>query len=367
VTPPRTIVEQVMAWPVFANTVPRRAVFGALVVILGALTLWPQPYLARAQLLPNSTSGLLSSLLGGGGAGGGLLQSLLGGGNSADVDLALARSEQVLLGVAAELRARGWARRIPDTPEGVEKLHRAADIEVIRGGILQISVRNYDPRFAKDVVQAFVVVVERRVAALSTEQTSERRTAASTMMKDATGRLQQAQAAIDQFRIANHLAAPEFILGAAVSRLTGLQAALTAEQAALDDILRFATPESFEVQSERARIAAIQKEIAQAQTQPQTPLGGPNLQGLTPKITTYENLYRDVKFAEAEYDVFSRYLEALAAEAVSAPLGVDIIQTPFISPTRQYNLRPLGLLVLVLVIGVCAEFYVAKRPPGGQR
>jgi hypothetical protein len=356
-----------MSWPLLANPRLRRPAIGLAAVVLGLLTLWPQPYLARAQLLPNPANGIISSIIGAGGAnaGAGILSSLLGGLQSPDVDLDLARSQQVFEEVAAQLHAKG---RLKLTGRrALEKVRRAADIEVIRGGILQISVRNHDQRFARDTVQAYVDSVQRRSAAMSEEQTRGRKAAGGRLLNEATARLQEAQAAMDRFRMQNHLPLPPVALGGAVARLSGLQASLAAEQASLNQILRFATPQSFEVQSAQARIAALEKEIAEQQTQPETQLSGPNLAGLTPQISTYENLYRNSMFAQTQYVIYQRYMEALASDEASAQLGLSVVQPTYISSIRQYNIRFFALLVIVLMLGVGAEFYVARPPPGEPR
>jgi hypothetical protein len=354
-----------MSWPLVANPRIRRSAIALATVILGALTLWPQPYLARAQLFPNPTNGILSSLIGGGGGSASVLSSLLGGAQSADVDLTLARSQQVFEEVAARLQASG--RLNISGGRAVEKVRRAADIEVVRGGVLQISVRNHDRRFARDTVQAFVETVLRRAAAMSEDLTRGRKAAGAQLLNEATARLQESQTAMDRFRMQNHLPLPPVALGSAVARLSGLQASLAAEQASLSEILRFATPQSFEAQSAQARIAALEKEIAEQQTQPESQLSGPNLAGLTPQISTYENLYRNATFAQTQYVIYQRYMESLAADEVSAKLGLSVIQPTYISTTRQYNVRPFALLVIILILGVLAEFYVARPPPGEPR
>lgn len=364
-TPPNTIVGQVMSWPLVANPRLRRLAIALAAVILGALTLWPQPYLARAQLFPNPSSGILSSLIGGGGSSASVLSSLLGGAQSADVDLTLARSQQVFEEVAAQLHASGRLKLTGG--RAVEKVRRAADIEVVRGGVLQISVRNHDQGFARDTVQALVETVLRRATAMSVDLTRGRKAAASRLMADSAAQLREAQAAMDRFRMQNHLPLPPVALGGAVARLSGLQASLAAEQASLSEILQFATPQSFEVQSAQARIAALQKEIAEQQTQPESQLSGPNLAGLTPQITTYENLYRNTMFAQTQYVIYQRYMESLAADEVSAKLGLSVIQPTYISTARQYNIRPFALLTVILILGVLAEFYVARPPPGEPR
>jgi hypothetical protein len=88
---------------------------------------------------------------------------------------------------------------------------------------------------------------------------------------------------------------------------------------------------------------------------------------VTPKITEYENLYRDQNYAEAEYEIYKRYLDTVMAEFLSSDINMSLIEAPYLVTERQFNSRPMIALMLLLGMGVLAEFYIAKPPPGWSR
>lgn len=349
------------------NPFRRRVSVAVVGLILAVLCVWPRSYLAKAELLPDSSGGGLASLFGAGGGGGGgtlaSLSALLGGRQSIETVLTIARSQTVATDVANRLR-RG--KTGPDTVlhDGPAKGH-AADVEVIRGGILQITVADRDPEFAKAVVSDYVLALRDRLEALNLEQTSEKKSIAADRMAEATDGLSRAQAAVDGFRLANRLALPEAQLGAGISLVTELQAKLQAQETELATLTPFATGDNIQVQSARAQIGALRSQIAAAQTSANLN-PGPSVGGMAPKISEYQNLFRNEKYAEAKFDIYKRYLDTITIEKLSATINMQVIEPPYIDPARQYNEPAIAALFLILLLGVLAEFYVAQPAPGAS-
>jgi capsule polysaccharide export protein KpsE/RkpR len=243
------------------------------------------------------------------------------------------------------------------------KLRRKVDVAAIRGGILQVTAHDRDPAFAYAVVAAYVDAIKARSAALNLAQASSKRLVATNRLSDASAKLSEAEAATDQFRSANKLAAPEAQFGAAVTQLAILQGKLQAEQVQLNTLNQFATPNNFEVKAAEAAVGSLQSQIAQAQIQSEG-RGGLNLTGMAAKTTEYFNLYRNQKFAEALYEIYSRALEKVTVDELSASNTLDVIEPPYVDPARQYNASMVGLLALLVLFAVVAEFYVVAPPVG---
>jgi uncharacterized protein involved in exopolysaccharide biosynthesis len=337
----------------------RRITLAVMAALFAILSLWPRLYLARAQLVPNSSGGGLASLLGAA-SGGGLLTSLLGQeGPSIDVDLAAARSQTVAVDVVSQLRREGRLQT-DDIAKAASVLRHKADIEAIRGNILQISVKDHRPDYAKAVVEAYVVSLRSHMTDLGLHQAGEKRVVAENRLGDAALQLSRAETALDQFRETNKLAAPEAQLGPAIALVTSLQANLQAEETSLQSQLQFATNDNIQVQAARARIAALKTQIADAQAHAQSSGAGPTLGGMTPQLNEYENLYRAAEFAEAEYEIYKRYLETVTVQELSSSINMDVIEPPYLSPERQLNISPFGALILVIVLFFLAEFYLAN-------
>ena len=358
-TPPRSVWVSVFEGQLLRDPWKRRGIALLLLVVLAVLSIWPRHYLARAELMPDDSGGDLSSLLGGGGAGGLLsIGALLGNHQSIEADLTIGRSQAVLADVVKRLNltARpGYA----NLDAAQAKLRKKIDMAALRGSILQISVRDTDRFFARNVVAAFVVAIQDRLTALNLNQTAQRRAVATTRMNDAITRLSKAQDALSRFRSENKLAAPEAQLGEAVSLLANLQGQLQAKQVQLAALSEFATRNNIQVRSIEAEITGLKNQIAQAQASPRVQQGS-NLAGIAQISTTYLNLYRDEKFAEALYQIYSQALEKLTIEELSANVTMDLIEPPYVDPARQLNTLMVGLFALVFLLASLAEFYFWK-------
>jgi hypothetical protein len=339
----------------------RRGVLAVAAILFAILSLWPRQYMATAQLVPNNSGGGLASLLGAssGGAGAGLLTSLLGGeGPTIEIDLAAARTQTVADDVAAQLRREGLLKT-DDMVKASAAVRHKADVEAIRGNVLQISVKDRRPTYAKAVVEAYVTALRQHLSDFSLRQATQKRAVGQSRLAQATLDLTRTQAALDRFREENKLAAPEIQLGPAIALVTALQANLQAEQASLQSQLQFATEDNIQVQAARTRIAALKAQIAAAQAKAQSSGAGPSVGGMTPQLSEYENLYMNAKLAQAEYQIYRQYLETIAVQELSANINMDLIEPPYISSDRIFNIFPLGALALVLLLFGISEFYLA--------
>jgi mRNA-degrading endonuclease toxin of MazEF toxin-antitoxin module len=350
----------------------RRGALAAAMFVLAVLSVWPRHYVAHTEMLPNDAGNTLSSVLGsaGGTAGGVLAFGSLIGNHASPIesDLTISRSQVVVADVVRRLHAEG--RLSGDLERAKAKLHHKAQMEALRGGILRVTVVDHDPAFAEAAVTDYVAAITSRVAAITRVQAARKRAVTISRLNAATIELAQAQQAVDRFRAAHKLAAPEVQLGAAVSLVTGLQGRLDADEAQLQALQRFATPGNFQVQALQSEVAALRSQIIDAQANANNS-PGPSVGGMTPIMTEYENLYRNERFEEAEYEIYKRYLGTVSVEDLAADINMDIVEPPYVDPDRQFNAPAVGALVLVILLGLLAEFYIAQsrgwRPAGTAR
>ncbi len=362
-TRPPSIIDVVLGTRWARDPLRRRVTIAVVLILLAVLCVWPRHYLAQTELLPNEAGSTLSSVLGSasGTAGGVLAFGTLIGNHASPIesDLTIARSQSVLTDVVARLRREG---RISGDPERAEvQLRHKSDMEALRGGILKVSVVDKDPAFALAAVRNYVASLSERIAAITRVQAARKRAVTVSRLNAASVDLVQAQQALDRFRAANHLAAPEIQLGSAVSLVTGLQARLDAAEAQLRALQRFATPDNFQVQALTAEIAGLRDQLANAQANG-TDAQGPSVGGMTPVLTQYRNLYRNQLFAEAEYEIYRRYLGTVSVEDLAADINMDIVEPPYVDPERQLNTPAVGALILALMLAALAEFYIAQTP-----
>ena len=348
-TPPRSIMSVVFGARWFRDAWRRRLTFGVLALMFAILSVWPRPYVARAILAPEESSGGLSSLLAQAGA---LvnLNTLVGNRGSIEDDLVVGRSQAIVRAVIAELNLVHHHGFSGEAATEI-RLRKMVDVSAIRGSVLQVEVRGHDPTLIQGIGAAYVKAIQTRLTALTLAQTAQKRAVAENRMRDASVRLANAQQAITQFRSANHLAAPEIQLGAGVSLLAGLQGRLDAKEAEVRALQQFATSRNVELQAAQAEVASLQSQIEKSRNSADTG-GSPTLQGLNLVNSQYFNLYRDERFAETLYDVYNRYSEEIAIDELTANSNIEVVEPTYIDPDRQYNV----FFVLLLVVDLCATF-----------
>jgi tetratricopeptide (TPR) repeat protein len=359
-----------MSWSWVRDPMRRRSLVAVAALVFAVLSIWPRHYLASAELIPDQNGGGLPSILSGGGGALASLGALIGARQSIESDLTIARSQTVAEGAVRLLQREGLLKNAgqanAEMARAVGSLHQATDVEAITGSILQISVTDHDPAFAKAAVGAYVQAIRDRLAAISVDQSTQKKSVALDRLAEASSNLSRAQAALDRFRQTNVLADPQIELGAAISLVTTLQAKLQADEAALATLQRFATLGNVRVQALRAEIDALKSQINTAQTRANMS-PGPSVGAMTPKISEYQNLYLNEKYAEAAYEIYKSYLDSVTVELLSSEINMSVVEPPSLSPNRQFNVKFVVALAMILLAGGLAEVYISRPPPGWLR
>jgi hypothetical protein len=360
-SPPRTGPADNLAQTLalFRQPRPRRIAYAVAALIFAVLAVFPRHYVARAKLINQDEDGGLTAVLGTLG-GGGLQQfaSVIGNHQSSQVAMLVGRSNNVATDVVNRLHLLDQ-HRYRDMNQAKVALAHKVDIHILNGGVLEVEVKDRDPDFALRLVHAYQDAIEDRNAELTREQTAEKKAVVTARFVDANTRLAQSQADLDQFRRLNRLADPQAQFGAALSLKTGLQGELLAKQLALQTAEQFATPDSIEVKGLRADIAALQGQIARDDADSAVH-GTQGLANQAEKSVEYLNMFRQEKFAEALYDVYTHALEQIAVQEMvtSTRHTVQVLEEPYIEPARQFNARFVGALLVVLLLAFYTEYYV---------
>jgi hypothetical protein len=337
----------------------RRLGYLVAVIVLAILAVFPRPYLARAKILPqDGRSAGLNSLVGGFG---GQLQSfasLLGDQQSINVYLAVGRSENVTDEVISRLKLVGSNAQYTTLDRARRALRKRVEVNSLPGGILQVETKTDDAEEAYRYTSAYVSAIGSRINRLGRENTERKRAVVQDRFKQASERVGRAEVALSNFRRANRLADPEAQLGAGLSLRAGLEARLQAKLVELQTVEKFAGAENLQLQAVRTEIAALRTQIGNT-TRPGTGAGGPNIAGLSEISAQYLNLYRDYRFAQVLYELYSRLNEQVSVEELvsSSSAEVQIVESTHIDPQRQYNVTPAALFFLVILIAVFTEIY----------
>jgi len=337
----------------------RRRAYALAALILALLTVFPQPYVARAKVLPQDSNsvGLGSTL----NALGGQLQgfaALFGGAKQqTDMYLAVGRSSEVTGEVIRKLKLVG-----PGGYASARKaelaLARKADVHSLTGGIIEVEVRTHDAAEAEALTRAYVDAIGDRIVALGKDRVERKRAIVSQRFKEAADRVATTETALNDFRRRNRLAEPQAELGAALSVRAGLEARLQAKQVELQTLQKFQGPENPQLMAVQSEVAALRSQVARS-AQADVGPAGPNVAGLSEVSGEYLDRYRDYRFAQALYEVYARSSEEVAVETLAGETAtnVQILEAPRLDADRKYNIAAIALLALVILAALFTEIY----------
>lgn len=343
----------------------RRALYLVVALVAVLLCLFPRPHLARVKLLPqgsNGGAGALISALGGGGVQN--FAAMLGAQKTNY--LVIGRSHDVQQDVVERLDLVDvW--NSADQAAAERKLGKKVDVQLLTGGVLEVTARDTDPAFAQRLVEGFSEAIKTRLAGLGQEQVRTKRAIVTARLSEANTALEAAERDLNAFRIQNNLPSPEAELGAAVSTRLTLDAQVRGKEVEIETARRFQTDNSIRVRTLMSELAALRRQRAEADQAS----NGENALALSSQTAEYVRLYREQKFAETIMLVYRRFFEEVSVEALSAETTVQVIERPHIDPDRQFNLSGIALLLLVLLAAAFTEIYapmtgLARRRPEPQ-
>lgn len=337
----------------------RRRAYAAVALVLAVLCVAPRPYVARAKVVPQDYSSIgLGSMMNALGAQFQNLAALFGGSKQpVDMYLAIGRGTEVTDEVIKRLKLVG-----PDGYSSMDRarvaLDRKVDVHSLTGGIIEIEVRTHDAGQAQALTRAYVKAISDRIIALGRDRIERKRQVVLDRFKEAQDRVVASEAALAKFRQKNRLAAPEAELGSALSLRARLEAQLQAKMVQLQTLQRFQGEENPQLQALQSDVASLRAQIART-AQPQMGNAGPNVAGLSEVSGEYLDLYRNYRFAQALYEVYSRASEEVAVETLAGDTASDvqIIEAPRLDADRKYNVPAVALLALVILAGLFTEIY----------
>lgn len=354
------LIDVVTRWRWFRHPVRRRGIFAGIALVLALLSLFPRRYVAELQFTtqesgPAGLSAMLSQL-------GGMFAGVT---NRQTIESVLAVSRSYA--VRAEVVRRMGVTEAADPAafrRAVGRLDRALDVRVQRGAIVDVEVFGHDPDAVLRTASLYSEVVRTRLTELARANTQQKRAFLSGRYQDAQARVTQAEQAIERYRRANGLLAPAEQLGSGIGRTVGLQGALQAKQIQLDVALRSHNAASFEVRTIRAEMAAIANQIRVAQAQGGGGAAGPSPEALASRIYDYNRLQTELGLLQTQFQTLRRYLESATLEDLSVDMNMQVVQPAYLEPGLSLNPLPAALLVLVILLGVAAEFHAFRPPPG---
>ena len=218
-TPPRSVMASIMRSKYLGDPKWRRGITAVLLVICLVLTFFPQRYRAAVSMTPTDPSSLgLSGALGQLGA----INSVFGTQAAGEVATRVARSIYVRAKIIDKLNlitTLGFADRIAAD----RWLQNNIDIRGQRGGVIEISILNADPKLALAIVDGYSTATRQRLAEIGKTQTEYKRTVLTELVAETGLRLDKAQDEYDMFRRRTRYAQPTSAIGAIGERIPAMQ------------------------------------------------------------------------------------------------------------------------------------------------
>jgi capsule polysaccharide export protein KpsE/RkpR len=342
-------------------TIHRRRRTWVLIAILFLTTLaaFPRQYVSRVKIMPPQSSGaglgaLLSQL-------GGLASfaPLLNNHQPTEVYLVLARSNDVAEDIVKSLDLQGLFK-VTSSDEAIKKLGQWADVHSLRGGVIEIEVTGNDKDHTLLIATEYASAFQRRLSLLAKQEVAQKHSLMTEQLAASNDRLSKAELDMTNFRIKNHAASPEAQLSSSVRILADLHARLQAKEVELSTSQQFTTTSNYNQQRINSEIVSLKSQIDKAEngSEKTDPLG---FQNFSTQSSEYLRLFRALKYAEAIYDVYARYLEAVNMENVSSSMNAQVIESPYIDPNMQWNRWAVSVIILLLLAAVYAEYYFSDR------
>jgi len=338
----------------------RRIAYVVLALVLAILSVFPQPYMGRAKLVPQDPATSLRGAMAGGAGGVQDLAALFGGGRRAiDLYLTIGKSDDVRGDVIRDLKLVGSSSGYATERAARVRLEKKVDVQSLPGGVIEIQATSHDEDEALRLTQGYAKAIAQRYKLLNGEQLDTKRALVQSRFREAATRLAEAQAKLDTFRRQNRISAmPEAELGAALTVRTGLEAQLQAKKVELDTLQQFLGPENPRLISVQSEVRELRQRLAQS-VAPGSDGGGPNAGELTELTSNYVNIYRDYVFAQSVYQIYARVSEEVAVEELSGQTGatVQVIEAPHLDAARHYNIPAVAALALLILAVLFTELY----------
>jgi capsule polysaccharide export protein KpsE/RkpR len=352
-----------------------RLVWRTAIVATIVAFLLPKTWTSFARLMPpdQSTSGLgaLAALTSFGsradsvpglGTGGGIASELLGGKNNGALFMGVLRSRTV----QDRLIDRFDLRRVysVSTYENARKVlaDRTDIVEDRRSGILSVTVRDRDPRRARDMATAYVNELDRLMAEVSTSSARRERIFLEQRLGAVKADLDLASKQLSEFSSKNATLDLNVQGKAMLEAAATLQGELIAAESQLRGLEAIYAPSNVRVRSLRARISELQSQLQKlggSSTKPDKAEGDealyPSIRQLPVLGLTYLDLYRRAKIEEAVFETLTKQYELAKVQEAKEIPTVRVLDVPLV-PEKKTSPKRLQIIFaasfLAFLIGV---------------
>ncbi|MCX2802173.1 hypothetical protein OQJ68_10280 [Microbulbifer thermotolerans] len=223
-------------------------------------------------------------------------------------------------------------------------------------GIITIEMQAFEADFARQLVETATRKAEEFVNAISNQLAEKQMAFVRGELELAQSKLRASKQAILDFQNRNKVFSPEELTKGISGIIQGLEARLAEQRTALSAAKTYLNPDSPQVVSIQAEIAALERQIA---AEKERLVGVSDAQGeqrLNSLSANFQNLELDLQFATDAYAASLKALESARMEASGKLKHLMVVSQPSLAeeaeyPRKLYNLVSLAV-VLLLIYGI---------------
>lgn len=341
-----------------------RFTIGAAILTTVVIFLVPNKYTATSTVLPpnqnsSMSSALLSQMSGSGSGGANVLASLAGAGlglkNSNEMYVSLFRSRTVEDAVIQHfgLMARYHDKNMVDARKSFER--RSTVILGVKDGLITVTLTDWDPGFAAEVVNFYVNEFKNHFNELTVTEASQRRQFFQKELLQAYDSLAKAEEAMKNTQQSTGVLQLDSQARALIQSAAILRAQITAKEVQLQSMRAATTEENPQYVLVQQQLDALKGQLAKVSS-PNATAGsevGITDGQLSEAGIAYVNSMRDVRYYETIVELLSRQFElAKLDEARESVVEISDIAVP--PDKKSFPLR-----ALIIIIGIVLAFLVA--------
>jgi tyrosine-protein kinase Etk/Wzc len=333
----------------------RLLVLGPLAVgmlALGCSYLIPPTYTAKTQFLPpqqqqSAAASMLASL----GSLGGLAGAV--GGIKSPADQFIAYMKSVTLQDALVDRFKLLDRYEVKTKTDA-RLTLSGSVRVASGkdGLMSVEVDDKDPQFAAEIANAHVDELAKLLSKLATTEAQQRRLFFEKQLTQAKDKLIQSEIALKSTGVSGSVLKSN--PASAVAAVAGLQAAVTSQEVKLGAMRGYLAETAPDIKQAMNELANLRAQLSKQEKD--TPLSG--------KTTTegdYISKYREFKYHETLFELFSKQFELAKVDESREGAVIQVLDAAQPPERKSKPKKALITIISSLVTGLVLLLFVFIR------
>ena len=357
----------------------KRLAIASFAISLLIALLIPKMYVSETRIMPPEISDTNSALLGmlagrvlGNDSLGGLATSLIGGHTNSALFVELLRSSSVTgpLIERFELQRAYFKRYRVDAAKVLAR--RTTIVQDKKSGVITLSVKDTDPRRARDLAQAYLDQLNILVNRTNTSPAHQEKMFIERRVQQVKRDLDNAQEAMSEFSSTHATIDLKEQTRATVESQAMLEGELIAAESELQSLQQLYGDSNIRVRSVEAKIASLKKEVGKMEgTSAPLPTSANSVQAAdksylplrqVPRLAIpYANLYRELHIQETLYDLLTQQYEVARIQEAKDIPSVNVIDVPGIPEKKSFPPRTLLTLVLTLIFFSGCSFYLICR------